>query len=119
VLSFFELHMRMTPSLTCRFFVLSLCLGLPACKTEHEQELESTVAELQAKLEEVKSHLSDTESAISELRTDFDTLTSTVEDFNYMNWRSVVPRVRDATVTLDVSLSDAESAISNAVTAAD
>ena len=94
-------------------------LLLSSCKTDREEELESTVSYLQAKLDEVRSHLSDAENAISELRSDVDTLNAAVDDFGQDGWRQVVHEVRDAAASIESSLDDAETAIADAVSAAD
>lgn len=80
-----------------------LCI-LSGCKSSREEALEQQVDELESQLADVRSKLSEVESAV-------DDLSSAVDEFGYQNWRIAVNDVTYAFI-------DVESAVSDAVNAA-
>ena len=98
--------------------LILLCLTLAGCYRGRTEELENRVAELEAQLDNVRSKIVDAESEVDSLKSATDQLTSAVNDFDYENWRSVVPSVQEAAEHLEGTLNDVESAIEGAKNAA-
>ena len=104
----------------CRIFLVLVLLlfSLAGCDRGRTEELENRVAELEAQLDDVRSKLDAAESEVDSLKSATDELTSAVGDFDYDNWRSVVPDVQQAAANVESATNDVESSIDDAKNAA-
>lgn len=98
--------------------LILLCLSVSGCDRGKTVELEKRVAELEVQLDDVRSKLDVAESEVDSLKSATDELTSAVSDFDFENWRSVVPSVQEAAEHVEGTVNDVESAIDGAKNAA-
>jgi len=85
-------------------------------KSECEQkivELESQVEELEARLESIESKFNNVRNTFNYTQFALENLKIEVSDFESEDWQKTVPYVEMATLQLETSIDDLESAISN------
>lgn len=104
----------------CRIFIVVILLlcSLTGCDRGKTEKLENRVVELEAQLDDVRSRLDDAESQIDILKSATDELTSAVDDFDYDNWRNVVPDIQQAAANVESAVNDLESLVDDAKSAA-
>jgi len=103
------------PDFYCRYSATFLTHRL---RSWEDGKLENRVAELEAQLDDVRSRLDDAESQIDILKSATDELTSAVDDFDYDNWRNVVPDIQQAAANVESAVNDLESLVDDAKSAA-
>lgn len=102
--------------------ILVLLITLPllvSCKSDREVELEANLANLNEKLDTVRTNLDEAESELDDLKMAIGGMSSTLDEFDNTDWQVVVDRARSEAYSIQSAADSVDEAISHAKIAAE